>query len=424
MKNPFAQAYKYVEKRVLLNADLRLLNVVAVAKGGNAPSGQLNYEAETMQRQTLKEWTAAIMGATDPENPDKTGLQALYKNLMLDNHLTSIIDSRILFCQRSPFKIVNEKGEENTDLSRLFERTWFEEFVGLVLMKRFEGCKLIELYDINQETKELATVDEIPMSYFLPQKGLITKSPGDNTGWQYKEGALQPFYIQVGKDKEIGMLAQMAPIILAKKLGFGSWLDYVEKYGVPALFITTDREDDTRLKELFEAASNFKGNGFMVGRGQEKFEIGKADGGNPDNFDKLIERANGEMSKRILGGSGLTDEKSFVGSSEIQFRLAKDRFESDKLLVKNIINEQLFPRLQKISPIYSVLKGYYFDWDNTETQTPKEVAEMVSILSNSFELDPEEISQKTGFTILGQKTNGAFNPDQQEAIKKKSLTEK
>ena len=54
-------------------------------------------------------------------------------------------------------------------------------------------------------------------------------------------------------------------------------------------------------------------------------------------FDKLIERANGEMSKRILGGSGLTDEKSFVGSSEIQFRLAKDRFESDKLLVKNII---------------------------------------------------------------------------------------
>lgn len=424
MKNPLVQAYKYVEKRVLLNADLRLLNVVSVAKGGNAPSGQLNYEAETMQRQTLKEWTVAIMAATDPENPDKTGLQALYKNLMLDNHLASIIDSRILFCQRSPFKIVNEKGEENTDLSWLLERTWFEEFVHLVLMKRFDGCKLIELYDTNPETQELATVDEIPMSYFLPQKGIITKSPGDSTGWQYKEGALQPFYIQVGKDKEIGMLSQMAPIILAKKLGFGSWLDYIEKYGVPALFITTDREDDTRLKELFEAASNFKGNGFMVGRGQEKFEIGKAEGGNADNFDKLIERANGEMSKRILGGSGLTDEKSFVGSSEIQFRLAKDRFESDKLLVKNIINEQLFPRLQKISPVYSVLKGHYFDWDNTETQTPKEVAEMVNILSANFELDPEEVSQRTGFTILGQKNNGAVNPDQQEALKKKSLTEK
>lgn len=424
MKNPLIQAYRAIEKRVLLNADARLLNVMAVAKGANAPSSQLNYEAETMQKQTLKEWTQAIMSATDPENPDKTPLDRLYKNLMLDNHLASIIDSRILFCQRSPFKIVNEKGDENKDVSWLFERTWFEEFIKLVLMKRFEGVKLIELFDINPETQELATVDEIPMSYFVPQKGLITKSPGDSQGWLYKEGVLRPFYIQVGKDNEIGMLAQMAPIILAKKLGLGSWLDYVEKYGVPALFITTDREDDTRLKELFEAASNFKGNGFMVGRGQEKFEIGKADGGNPDNFDKLIERANGEMSKRVLGGSGLTDEKSFVGSSEIQFRLAKDRFESDKLLVKNIINEQLFPRLIKLSPVYSVLQNHYFDWDNTESQTPKEVAELLSILGQHFELDPEEVSQKTGFKILGQKSGTAATNEPTEDVKKKSLNEK
>ena len=420
MKNPFTQIYKAVENRVLNNADARLLNVMAVAKGASAPSRQLQYEAETMQRQTLKEWTMAIMAATDPENPDKVPLNALYKNLLLDNHLASIIDSRILFCQRSPFKIVNEKGEENKDISWLFERTWFEEFVKIVLNSRFEGVKLIELFDINPLTKELAAVDEIPMAYFIPQKGMITQAPGDSKGWLYKEGALEPFYIQVGKDKDIGMLAQMAPIILAKKLGLGSWLDYVEKYGVPALFITTDREDDTRLKELFQAASNFKGNGFMVGRGQEKFEIGKAEGGNPDNFDKLIERANGEMSKRILGGSGLTDEKSFVGSSEIQFRLAKDRFESDKLLVKNIINEQLFPRLIKLSPVYSVLQNHYFDWDDTEMQSPKELVEMLNILGQHFELDLEEISQKTGFTILAQKSQTGFGQKEDESIKKKA----
>lgn len=424
MKDFFINTYQKAERYFLENANYDTLRVAAVSKSQKSLSSQLQYESESMQRQTLKEWTSAISSATDPENPDKTGLEALYKNLMLDNHLVSIIESRILFCQRSSFKIVNEKGEENTDISWLFERTWFEEFVKLVLMKRFEGVKLIELFDINPETNELSTVDEIQMSHFIPQKGLITKSPGDSTGWLYKEGAYKPFYIQVGKDKELGMLAQMAPIILAKKLGLGSWLDFIDKYGVPALFITTDREDDARLKELFEAASNFKGNGFMVGRGQEKFEVGKAEGGNSDNFDKLIERANSEMSKRILGGSGLTDEKSFVGSSEIQFRLAKDRFESDKLLVKNIINEQLFPRLIKLSPVYSVLQGHYFEWDNTEMQTPKEVAEILSILANHFDLDPEEISQKTGFKILGQKSNATPSFEQSEEIKKKSLNGK
>lgn len=424
MKNPFKTLYEALEKRVLLNADVRMLNVVAVAKGANAPSRQLSYESETMSAQTLKEWTIAVALATDPEEPDRAPLEKLYKNLMLDNHVASVIDSRILFCQRSPYKIVNEKGDENPDLTWLFERTWFEDFVKLVLMNRFEGTKLIELFDTNPETKELDSIDEIPMSFFNPLKGVISKEQGGSVGWPYKEGAYKNFYIQVGKDKDIGLLAQMAPIILAKKLGLGSMLDYIEKYGVPALFITTDREDDGRLKELFEAASNFKSNGFMVGRGQEKFEIGKSEAGTTDSFIKVAEFCNSEISKRILGGSGLTDEKSFVGSSEIQFRLAKDRFESDKLLVKNIINKELFPRLINLSPIYSVLKGHYFDWDNTETQTPNEVAELLAILGQHFDLDTEEISQKTGFKILGQKTNVVPNSPEAEAAKKKSLNEK
>jgi len=425
MKNPFKEIYGRFENSVLMNAAPWKLRVASVAKGEKAPSQQLEYEAVSMQRQTLKEWSGSIAAATDPDEPDFTGLTKLIRNLLLDNHTASVIDSRILFAQRSPYKITNESGDENLDLTWLFERTWFEEFIRLTLLTRTEGTKLLELFDLDPDTKELASVDEIPRPHFNTKKGIITKSPGDSNGWPYKEGALKPYYIQVGKDKDLGMLADLAPIILAKKLGFGSWLDYIEKYGVPALFITTDREDDARLKELFTAASKFKSNGFMVGRGQEKFEIGKSEGGNADNFDKLIDRANSEISKRILGGSGLTDEKSFVGSSEIQFRLAKDRFESDKLLLKNVINEQLFPRLQKISPVYSVLKGHYFEWDNTESQSAKEVAELIQILSQNFELDVEEISQKTGFKILSQKQNTfAPTPPVDEEAKKKSEVKK
>lgn len=424
MKNPFVTLYNAVEGKILMNADIRTLKVVAALKGDTSkPSNNLEREAETMQAQTLNEWKMAISQATDPEEPEKSMLAKLYTNLLLDNHLASVIDSRILFCQRSPFKIVNESGEENEDLSWLFERTWFEEFIRLALLSRFQGPTLIEMYDINPDTKELDGIDEIPMQFVNAKKGIIMKEPGSQNGWNYKEGVLQPYYIQVGKDKDLGLLAQIAPIVLAKKLGLGSWLDYVEKYGVPSLFITTDREDDGRLNQLYEAASNFKSNGFMVGRGNEKFEVKTGDGGNPANFDLLIERANTEMSKRVLGGSGLTDEKSFVGAAEIQFRLAKDRFESDKLLIKNIINQQLFPRLKKISPVYSVLEGHYFEWDNTESQSSKEVAELVNILGNHFDLDPEEIGQKTGLKILGQKTNPPIPaiPPTEEDKKKSDL---
>jgi hypothetical protein len=427
MENPFKTVYTALENRILRNADPRKLKVVAEANSSSKNySGQLDYESVTMQSKNLAEWKSAIQLATDPENPDRSSLRTLYENLLLDNHLASVIDSRILFCQRSTFKIVNESGEENEELSKLFERTWFEELVRLILMARFQGTTLIELFDVD-EMGELLEVNEIPLGYFNPKKGIITKTPGEDKGWPYKDGTMANYYLQVGKDKDLGMLAQVAPIVLAKKLGIGAWLDFVEKYGVPPLFITTDREDDNRLNQLFEAAQSFKSNHFMVGRGNEKFEVPSISSNNPSGaFDPLVERANSEISKRFLGGTGLTDEKGFVGSVEIQFKLAKDRFESDKLMIKNTINKQVFPRLVKLSSIYSALSNHYFEWDNAEIRTSKETAELVNILGNQFEIDPEWVEQQTGVPILGQKASpnpskGGEQPNQKDLELKKKV---
>jgi len=420
--NPIKKIYSTIESAVLSYADERKLRVHAEAKrSGKNISGQLDQEAVSMQSKSLEEWKLAIMTATDPENPDRSSLRKLYENLLLDNHLASVIDSRILYCKRSKFKIVNEKGDENEDLTWLFERTWYEELVELILKQKYQGTTLIELFDID-EMGELSGVTEIPIGYFNPKKGIIVKTEGDNKGWSYKDGALSNYYLQIGKDNELGMLSQLAPIVLAKKLGIGSWLDFVEKYGVPPLFITTDREDDNRLNQLFEAAKNFKSNHFMVGRGNEKFEVPSISSTNPTGaFDPLIERANSEISKRILGGTGLTDEKGFVGSVEIQFKLAKDRFESDKLMFKNVMNRQVFPRLKKLSQVYGALEGHYFEWDNSEIRSAKETADLVAILAKDFDVDFEWVSQETGVPITGQKATVRSFEDPPPAVKKKSL---
>lgn len=426
MENPFKQAYTALENKILKNTDPRKLKAVSAAMSADKSySRQLEMESVTMASKNLAEWKTAIQLATDPENPDRSSLRTLYENLRLDNHLASVIDSRILFCQRSTFKIVDESGTEDEELSKLLERTWFEELVHLILMARFQGTTLIELFEVD-ELGELNEVNEIPLGYFNPKKGIITKTPGEDKGWPYKEGTMANYYLQVGKDKDLGMLAQVAPIVLAKKLGLGSWLDFVEKYGVPPLFITTDREDDGRLNQLFEAAQSFKSNHFMVGRGNEKFEVPSVTSNNPSGaFDPLIERANSEISKRFLGGTGLTDEKGFVGSVEIQFKLAKDRFESDKLMIKNVMNKGIFPRLIKLSPIYSGFTGKTFIWDNAEIRTSKETAELVDILGTHFEIDPEWVSQETGVPILGQKAvAGSTDPLALDPAKKKSLAKK
>ena len=396
------------------NADERVLRVAAELKSPQKVSGRIIQNPETMMAKELRDWISAVAIATDRDDPQFGMLSDLYQNLLLDNHLSSLIDSRILYCQRSKFKIIDDKGNENKELTFLFERPWFEELIRLILLSRFQGRTLIEIFETN-ELGELETVDEIPQSHFSVRNKIIVKEEGDTNGWPYADGILANYYLQVGKDYDLGMLAQMTPAILAKKLGFGAWQDYLDKFGVPPLFITTDRMDSNRLKELYEAGTNFKRNNFMIGQGNEKFQIGNTGGvSSSDTFDLIIERINSELAKRILGGSGLSDEKAYVGSSEIQFRLAKDRFESDKLLVKNILNSKVFPRLVKLSPVYKALEKHYFEWDNQESMTKMEIADLVVKLGQTFEIDPEWVEQETGVPILGFKQSISAGVDQKK----------
>lgn len=395
-------------------------NIIAqTTSKGTRPSDNIVMENEMQFAKTLEDWKNAIFLATDRTNPDRSQLKELYDNMDLDLHLTSVIESRNAFTQRNPFKIVNEKSEENDDLSWLFERTWFEEFVEFVLTSRYKGTQLIELWETDPVSQELAHVDLIPISHFNPVKGIILKNIGDEKGISYREGSMAKYYIQVGKNRELGMYKTMCPNVLAKKLGIGSWLDFIEKYGVPPLFFTTDREDDSYLEKIKEAAQMFRSTGVLIGTGNDKAEIGQSNLGKPEMFDGLAERVNSEVSKKILGGSGLTDEKAFVGSTDIQFKIAKDRFEKDKLLVKHVINQQLIPRLIKLSPAYAGLVNHYFEWDDTEVQTQEDVRNMISTLAPHFVLDAEEITQKTGLKILGQKSS-SIEPIVEVDTKKKS----
>lgn len=430
MNTPFKQRlktnkiYRVAEAFFLGNAAYTDLNkLMAAGKRQNTamPSGALTHQATMMRVEDLNSWKLAIMLATDPDNPDKQNLKLLYDNMKLDNHLGSVLDTRIAKTQQSPFKLVHKTSKErNEDAETLFKTLWFQEFMKLVLESKFEGTKLLEVFKTDEEGN-LTEITEIMQSHFNPKKGIILKEPGQTTGEDYKNGPLSTYYIQIGKDyKDLGTFALIAPIILAKKLGLGSWLDFIEKYGVPPLFVTTDREDDDRLLELFEMATNFKANNFMIGRGNEKFEIPNITTSNSQEaFDGLIKRADNEISKRFLGGTGLTDEKGFVGSVEIQFEFAQFRFVSDKLLVAGVVNEKLIPLLIKLSPVYSFLKDYRFEWDDEDEMTIDKLIKIIEALGKYYEFDPEQIEQITGLKILGVKTNTEQVPA--EASKKKAV---
>jgi hypothetical protein len=361
--------------------------------------------ANTLQAKEIKDWKNGVMAATDPENPRRGDLMRFYQALLLDNHLASVIDTRILRVQRSSFKLVDANGQENDELKKILERPWFEELIRLVLLSRFQGTTLIELFDLDAETMELERVDEIPQSNFVAKKGIIVKEEYDDNGVDYRSGVFADYYFQVGGDWELGMLNQLAMIVLAKKLGLGSWMSYVDKYGVPPIFFITDRMDTGRRDELFEMGSTFRQNMFAVLQGNEKIEVPRISETNPHQvFLSLIDAVcNKEISKRVLGGTATTDEKSFVGSAEVQERVAQDRYEADKLLFKHIFNTKIRQRLVKLSPVYAGFGDLALEWDNQETLDITGYIDAVQKLSTAFEFDVEEVRNRTGLPIIAVK---------------------
>jgi len=374
--------------------------------GGSKKSGvELKRQPKAFAVKTLKEWKNAVALATDPENPSLLLLSELYENLLLDAHVFNCIETRVYRVLRSKSKIVNEAGDENEELKQIFQSPWFEQFLRHALWSMFTGPKVIELFELDEEL-ELLKATLLPMEHTSPQKGLILIEPGDEKGIPYKEGSLSRFYLQVGEDRDLGLLNQLTPLILAKKLAMGSWLDYIEKYGIPGVWITTDNMTQERADELLEMGLNMISNHVGVLQGRETITLGelpKTDA--HKTFQELISVINSEISKLTLGQDATTEQKEGAGtygSLKVMAEVANDRHESDKLFAQAIVNKHLIPRLIEISSFYSGLAGHRLEWDESqEMDNSTLIDKVVSLTQAGYTIDHEIIANKTGIPITG-----------------------
>lgn len=390
----------------------------------NRPSNIILPKSKSLSVQTIRKWRDALTLACLAENPNRLPLLELYDSILLDSHLSSLVEGRVLKIMQSKFKIVDASGKVDAELTKLLEQPWFNSFIYHTIMAKFRGTTVVELWDLNSETMELDGVNHIPSENLIPEKGLIVKENGDTTGYSYKEDPLKPYYIQIGKNKDLGLLKDVAPDALTKKFAKASWSEFCEKYGIPPRWVTTDSYSETRENELADMMANMVSNHWAVLKGNEKIEVMNSSGTSSyDIFDKLIERMNSEMSKRVLGQDGTTNAGATgtFGSLKVMDSVSDDRHQSDKTDVLYIINKELLWRLQMISPAYAKLKDKRFEWDDSKEMTAEELVDMVGKLSTAgFEVDIKFVSDKTGIPILGLKPTAASPVTVNTVEKKKS----
>ena len=375
--------------------------------GASPSSSGASYKRQAIvyREKTIDDWIMSVTSATDPEDPRRGLLYRFYQALYNDEHLQTTIDNRVLPVQQAKYNLVDDNDKEDEEAKKLLDRPWFHQLIRICFLHQLQGVSLADISHLD-ENLEVSHVEEVPMSNYIPQQKIIVREESDKTGWSYKDGALEPYYVQFGSPWALGMLNELAIIILAKKLGLGSWMNYIEKYGIPPVFVTSERQDKKRLDELFEMMQDFRNNFFAVLAGNEKVEYGKEAGGNTTNaFLPLEERCDNQISKRLLGQTGTTQNQAWEGTAEVHERVEKSRHEFDKMLFQFYFNYVVIPKLVKISPVYKPLENLKLKWDDTESLSITDYIEAINKLAYTFEFDYEEVAKKTGLPIIGQKKN-------------------
>lgn len=350
--------------------------------------------------QEIVDFKMAVTTAENNYNPNRFLLYKLYNDVILDSHLSACIQQRKNITLGKSFKVVGKDDKENEELTKLLKTKWFRDVLDMSLDSIFWGYSLIQFEDlINNSFK---CVELVPRLYVKPEKHIVVKAWSDIDGLDYLEGDVANWCMGVGNPKDLGLLMKAAPLIIWKKNAMGAWSDFQNKFGSPAMIAKTDVSDKASQNKIDEFLANFQRSPYARLPKDAIVEILQTSKQDAHQvFDALIERCNSEISKLILGQTGTTAEKSFVGSAEVHERILASYGELDEHFIENVLNYQLIPLMENLGVYFN---GGRIECDDSEELVILDQIKVDDVLLKYYDIPEQEILDTYGRVVVKKAT--------------------
>lgn len=351
------------------------------------------------QRADIKKWRNAVNSAMDPESPKYYPLQDLYDNLRADGHWISQVELRKGSTLANTFNIIDKKsGQPDNDKTLIFKEQWFYDFMDEALDSITKGYTIFELTDFMRPVFEM-----IPRRNVISAKRQITTEVSNDAGIDYS-GLIGDTIVEVGKPKQLGLMADLCGLLIWKRNAQQSWAEYSEKFGMPLITATSAssnpqeiRRMEDMLRTLGEAAQAVMPAGTTI-------DIKSPTGGdNYQVYDKQIDRINSEISKAVCGGTMVTDNGSSRSQSEVHERNLDNKITArDRRIITFVVNDQLIPILARngfpLSPDTD-----RFEFEESYELTLIDLLEVLKWMGDRYEIPTEWISKTFNIPITAVK---------------------
>jgi phage gp29-like protein len=146
----------------------------------------------------------------------------------------------------------------------------------------------------------------------------------------------------VGDPKDLGLLKQASIYAIYKKNALGAWAEFAEVFGMPLRIGFTDMLDPIARQNTENALKNMGVSSYAVLQKNTQIEYKESTRSDAHQvFKEMIELNNAEISKLILGATGVMDEKSHVGAANVHMRISENIMFSDEQFIEDLVNNKL-----------------------------------------------------------------------------------
>jgi hypothetical protein len=359
-----------------------------------------------LTKKDINSWRQGWQMAINPENPQRRRLYEVYSDVDIDLHLTGCISQRKGFVLQKAFKMVDKSGNENREISEIFEAEWFKNFVGFALDSRFWGHSLIQFGDVVSVMGKLRfeSVELVPRLHVVPEFHVITREAGGDykKGIDYRSGRIAKWCIEAGQGNDLGLLLKCSPPAISKKNMLAFWDGFGEIFGMPIRIGKTVSRDPAEINKIEKMLSEMGAAPWGLFPEGTEIEIKETSRGDAYNvFDRRVDRCNSEISKGILSQTMTIDNGGSLSQSEVHLEILRNVTDADADMIRDLINNKLLPFMSMHGfPVDS----YRFEWDDTVDYSPDQMRNIEDmLLRNGYDIKPQYFTDHYNIPITGRR---------------------
>ncbi len=315
-------------------------------------------------RKDLQTWRDALLAATSIHKPTRKILYDLYEDIMLDDHLSTVIAKRILAIT-VPTLTFQRGGKQIDSIQELIDDEMFEQFLEEVMNARFYGYSLVKA-DFRNRATEL-----VPRANVQPHKKIVTRTPYDEVGIAYNIPPYDSLYLAAGRTNDLGLIYKATPLVLLKRGDISDWALFNEIFGQPLRKATYDPNMPGQKEQLTQAMEEAAAAAYTVipdGANVDYVEANKT--GATDTYDTFAERMERGISKLILGQTMTTEDGSSRSQAEVHERVEGKIAAADRKWILRYLNGAV--RGMLLAQGFTDASSGDFQFMDEEENVPKE----------------------------------------------------